>query len=48
MVTHDLLKGTTDLSVFVDTGIVEEAWSAAHPDGYHVPDSSAAAPSAGE
>ena len=27
MVTHGLLKGTTDLGGFVDTGVAEEAWS---------------------
>lgn len=27
MVAHGLLKGTTDLSVFVDTGVVDEVWS---------------------
>jgi ABC-type nitrate/sulfonate/bicarbonate transport system substrate-binding protein len=31
MVTHGLLKGTTDLSVFVDTGIVESAWQNQSP-----------------
>ncbi|MBI4803363.1 MAG: ABC transporter substrate-binding protein, partial [Elusimicrobia bacterium] len=31
MATHGLLKGTTDLSGFVDTAVVEEAWSQSRP-----------------